>query len=298
MFSQVIVYGAGAVGSAYGAILSKHLPVTLVTRNQAHIQAVQKNGLKLTGELSETFHPTAAYLISEIMSNTLVILSTKCFDVAQACHELKDLVQADTVVLCIQNGLGSIDEARKILPCSVLQGISRIAVTFPEPGRVNVSSFSALQIEPSSLSSEIAELFSNTIANVFVEENFKQEIWLKLTNASIMNPLTTILRVRYSELIHPYFDEMASKIFKECQQVAGCENIAIPDSHLTFLLERLRKISHKTSMLQDFENKRKTEIDYLNGAVVRLGKKHKISTPVNEFVVSMVKFLEEKNGCT
>src|SRR5207302_4153259 len=105
---RVVVLGAGAIGSVYGARLSTAHDVTLVAR-PAHAEAITRDGLRVTGAEERTYRLKAATTIDRIDAQTLIILATKVSDSDAAVRTIAPLVRADTIILCVQNGLYSED---------------------------------------------------------------------------------------------------------------------------------------------------------------------------------------------
>ena len=108
---HIVVLGAGAIGGVYGARLSTAHDVTLLTRS-AHAEAINRDGLRITGAEERTYHVHAATTIDRIEPDTLIVLTTKVSDSEQAVRTVAALVQSDTVILCVQNGLYSEDLAK------------------------------------------------------------------------------------------------------------------------------------------------------------------------------------------
>ena len=105
---KIIILGSGAIGSLYGAKLSKINDVILIGR-QEHVDKINKDGLKITGEEDNIYKIKATTKIDEIDNNTLVILTSKVISSKKAIEPIKSLIKKDTIILCLQNGLNSED---------------------------------------------------------------------------------------------------------------------------------------------------------------------------------------------
>ena len=123
---------------------------------------------------------------------------------------------------------------------------------------------------------------------------FFNEVWIKLTINSVLNPLTAIFQVRGNEIITDSLRSIRHGIVDECLEVASAEGIEIDPAIKEMIDVGVANFFNYSSMCQDIIQKRKTEIDFLNGQVVELGKKHNIPTPINGSMVALVKFLEER----
>jgi len=134
---RIFVLGAGAIGSVYGAFLSKRNDVTLVG-NRAHVEAVNSKGLAISGEINETFYVKADTEIREIPEKTLIVLTTKAYDSANAVEKTRRLLKKDTVILILQNGLGNEEIVRHATggKARILRAITTMAAEFFEPGKI------------------------------------------------------------------------------------------------------------------------------------------------------------------
>ncbi|MBI2647135.1 hypothetical protein HYW99_01545 [Candidatus Woesearchaeota archaeon] len=135
---NIIVLGAGAIGSLYGAKLSKLNNVILVARKE-HANNINKNGLKITGLENKTYRLKAITEINKIEDNTLILLTTKVYDSAKAINDIKNLIKKDTIILCLQNGLYAENIVKEIIgkKCLVLRAITNFGAIFLKPGVID-----------------------------------------------------------------------------------------------------------------------------------------------------------------
>ena len=127
-----------------------------------------------------------------------------------------------------------------------------------------------------------------------VSENLKEDVWKKLIINCVLNPTSAILKVDNNGISDEKLNPLKNSIVDECLKVAKKEGVKI-NIEVDIINNAIRGSKNLSSMNQDIIKGKKTEIDYLNGTVVELGKKHGIKCPVNEGLVSMIKFLENKN---
>jgi len=126
----------------------------------------------------------------------------------------------------------------------------------------------------------------------------RTSIWAKALYSAALNPLSAIFRVTYGKLPHPYSFAIIEDLIREAFTVAAAEKVELFWARAEEYLDYLRRKQipqtekHRSSMLNDIERGKKTEIDFLNGVFVDLGKKHNIPTPVNETIVRLIKFME------
>jgi 2-dehydropantoate 2-reductase len=250
-FTQIFILGAGAIGSVYGAFLSQKTPVTLVGR-PAHMDAVNEKGLALIGDGAGTYSKniTPTTMIDKIPSKTLLLVTVKATDLEETLTSIAPLIQEDTLVLLLQNGLGIREVAYKATKGkgTVIRGIVGMGAEMVEPGRIKVC-----------------------------------------LNYTFFD---SILQVPTATLVSPNLAEIQKRVVEECITVGAAERVKIDLSLIQLMNQNLPRYTNQTSMLQDIKRGRKTEIDFLNGKIVELGKKHNIPTPVNECIAQLVRFKE------
>ena len=289
---KIIILGAGGVGSVYGALLSRENEVTLIG-NRAHVNTIQARGLDLTGEKTQNFRLKAELKISEITPNTLVLLTTKAGDSIDAVEQMKPILRKDTAIIVLQNGLGNEKAVKKAVgEVEVLRGVTEIAAEFLAPGRVHFWK-GKTTIAESKSAKEIAETFAASGLETCISENITNDVWSKLVLNCILNPLTALLRIRNNEVASESLKWIRHEIIKECLIVGKAEGLDLKLDPAT-IDNKISRYRNLSSMCQDVIKGKKTEIAFLNGKVVELGQKHGTSTPVNQTLTSLVKFLEER----
>jgi len=149
------------------------------------------------------------------------------------------------------------------------------------------------KIEKSSISNELAVNFNQCNLNANVSENLKKDIWQKLIVNCVLNPTSAILRVDNNAISDEKLNPLKTSIVDECLKVSEKEGIKFDIDFVTAINKAVKGSKNLSSMHQDLIKGKKTEIDYLNGAVVELGKKYGIDCSVNKGLVSMIKFLEK-----
>lgn len=294
-FNKIFVLGAGAIGSVYGAFLSKENDVSLIG-NKAHVKTVNANGLSISGDRNKTFHIKADTEIQEIPEKTLIILTTKAYDSATAIEKIKKLLKKDTVILILQNGLGNEDVVKNVAggEAEILRGITAMAAEFLEPGKIGFWDGETI-LEHNRIGEKIAEIFERCRLHTRIANDIKKEVWAKLVVNCVVNPLSALFQVRNYEVITDSLKPIRRDIVKECVEVGKAEGVTFPEGLKEKIDKKISKYTNFSSMYQDIMKGKRTEIDFLNGRVVELGIKHGIPTLVNETLVGLVKFLEEKN---
>ena len=302
-FDKIIVLGAGVVGSAIGGFLSQKHDVLLVTGNRERAEALNSQGLivKTTSEDTpeKTFKVKALPSLEEIPKNALILLTTKATQSRKALQQVKRLQGAGSVggvsILVLQNGLNTEKIAKEVLPeANIARGIVNFGSMFVKQAQIELSLSGSAEItlQESEISREFCEMLADTGISVEISRDFQKDLWSKLVMNCVVNPISAILNVRNFELGSESLKNLRHAIIDECSKVAAAEGITLDAK----MKDYTPKFNNFSSMCQDMQRGKKTEIDFLNGKVVELGKKHSIPTPVNEMLVSIIKFLEEKNA--
>src|SRR3989338_4831654 len=174
-FNEIIVLGAGAIGSLYGGLLSEAHPVTLIGRKH-HVKEIKKHGLTIAGSVFKKLRVQAKEEIDRIPKNCLLILACKVTDSEQAINSIKAKLQKDTVILVMQNGLGSEDIVKKIVPNEVIRAIIMTGTKFVKPGTVALSQLRECNINESESSKRIERAFrkANLPCEIVAEKEFRK----------------------------------------------------------------------------------------------------------------------------
>ncbi len=295
---NIIVLGAGAIGSLYGAKLSKLNNVILVARKE-HANNINKNGLKITGLENKTYRLKAITEINKIEDNTLILLTTKVYDSAKAINDIKNLIKKDTIILCLQNGLYSnlvsLIQAKSVgKKCLVLRAITNFGAAFLKPGVVQYNNYSYTAIEKNTKSFAIAKLFAECGLNGYVSKNIKEDMWKKLILNCVLNPLTAILMVENRGITDEKINPIKKIIVDECLKVAKKDGVSFNLDFVKIINDVFKNSKNVSSMQQDLIKGKHTEIDYLNGAVVKMGKRYGIRCSVNEALTMIIKETENQ----
>lgn len=304
---KFLVLGAGALGSAFGGMLATEgYDVTLIGREK-HIKPIREHGLRISGiwgsHVIKNIRAT-----SELNANykpDVVLLTTKSFDTENAMHELQPLIADDSVVISLQNGIGNEEIiARYVGKERTMGGTVITGFEMSKQGEVEVTVSAAttkigeLNNEITPRSTKIVAIFNDAGIPSDAVDNIQMHIWAKALYSAALNPLSAIFRVEYGKLTDPHSFAIIEALIHEAFEVAKAEGVELFWNSAEEYLDYLRREQipptekHHSSMLNDIKRGKKTEIDFLNGVFVTLGKKHNIPTPVNETIVREIKFLE------
>ncbi|MGB2727961.1 MAG: ketopantoate reductase family protein [Halobacteriota archaeon] len=304
---KFLVMGAGALGTAFGGMLADAgRDVTLIGREK-HIKPIREHGLRIAGIWGEHVIKNIR-AISELNANyepDVVLLTTKSFDTENAMQELQPLIADNSAVISLQNGIGNEEIiARYVGEEHTMGGTVITGFEASKSGEVEVT-VSAATTKIGELNNEITPRLRKIVA-IFNEagipsdavDNILMHIWAKALFSAALNPLSAIFRVNYGKLANPHSFAIIEALIHEAFKVAEAEKVELfwerAEEYLDYLRhEQIPQTEkHRSSMLNDIERGKKTEIDFLNGVFVELGKNHNIPTPVNETIVRVIKFLE------
>ena len=299
-FEHIVVFGAGAIGSVHAAKLAasaadRGISVALIGRRE-HVDAINRGGLRLTGREELTCRLRAATRIDAIAPRTLVLLTTKVSDNREAAAALAYHVRDDTVILCVQNGLGSEDVVKDVLGprAIVLRAITQFGAIFREPGVIDYKVAGYTLIEQSPHSAAIASLLTASGLDGRVSDDIKAEIWRKLVFNCVINPITSLMGTDVGSIADSRLDPLKRLVIDECLAVAGADGVTFREDFLQRITDVFGSSRNIASMRQDLARGKLTEIDFMNGAVVALGQRLGIECPVNAALTAIIRAMEAR----
>lgn len=295
-----ILGGAGAMGSLFGAkLFQAGYKVTLVDVNQEAISSIAANGLLLTDKAGvvHSLPVKATTNPDEVEPADVVIVFVKGFTTSTALKNAGNFIGEKTRVLTLQNGWGHSDVIGSIVGIERLAlGVTYASGVITGPGRVTHVGSDLVYIGNFNGSndiviSRIAEAFDKAGWKTTVSDKIIVEIWKKLALNVCTLPTTSIVRLT-ADMVPTFTGlvELMKCILKEMVEVANASGIDLDyDERLEYILNLLRNAKGgRSSMLQDFEAFRQTEIDFINGAIVKEGRKFGIPTPYNHAMVCLI----------
>jgi 2-dehydropantoate 2-reductase len=295
---HIAIVGAGAIGSIYGAKLSKHHDVTLVG-GAAHVEAVRNHGLVIEGLLSETLRLPALTRLDRIEPGTLILLTTKVNNNVAAIEPIVPLLPAGggadgVTILCVQNGLYSEDLVKHLVKdrALVLRAITQVGGVLVRPGVVDHTVAGYTLIEDHPESPGIAAVLTEAGLDGRISADIKKEMWRKAVFNCVINPTTSLLGCEVGGIVDPRLNSLKRQIIDECVAVARADGVAFAEDFVAVIDRVFAGARTIASMRQDLMKGRHTEIDHMNGAVVRLGGKYGLPCPVNAALTTMIKYLE------
>jgi 2-dehydropantoate 2-reductase len=293
---EIIVLGAGAIGSLYGAKLAAGNEVTLVGR-AAHVAAINAHGLRIEGIESQVVPVRAVTKLDRIGREAIVLVTTKVADTAALLTPIAPLVRDDTTIVSLQNGLGTEQIARRALGDRgiVLRAITQFGATFKSPGVIQFMARGYTLLESHERSERIAAALTAAGLDCRVSPDIARDVWHKLLINCVVNPITAILGSEVGAIANPQLDPLKELVIAECVAVAATQGIALEGNFQQEISDFFRPSHNIASMLQDLRRGRPTEIDYLNGAVAALGTQSGVDCPVNAGLTTLIKAMEAKS---
>ncbi len=301
---KIAIIGAGAMGSLYGGYLARAgEEVYLVDIWQEHVDEVNSSGLVIEEkDLEVRAHPRAATDPMKVGHVDLAIVFVKSFLTGTALEKNAALLGPDTVVMSLQNGYGNIERiAEHIKRSSIIAGTTSHGASMRSPGRVKHAGGGDTHIgwvanEDEDRINGIAETLRRAGFVTAVEKNVMELIWSKLIINVGINALTAVLKVKNRELLRiDEARELLRMAVLEAVEVAAAEGVRFDGEEM---VDKVMGVAFATgdntsSMLQDILNRRKTEIDTINGAIVEEGGKHHLETTVNCVLTNLVRAMEK-----
>lgn len=296
---KIAVMGAGAVGCYYGGMLARagH-DVTLVAR-PAHVEAVRREGLLLdTLRFTERVRLQADTEAPAVRGAQCVLFCVKSTDTESAGLAMAQHLADNAVVLSLQNGVDNAERLQAVLRRPVLPAVVYVAAGMAGPGHVRHHGRGELVIAPSPASAELARVFAAADIPVEISDNVAGALWAKLVLNCVYNPLSAITQLPYGEIVDsPGLDvpRMMDDIVRECMAVARASGIVLPEGTAEAVLPLARSMpTQVSSTAQDLARGHRSEIDHLNGYVVRRGEALGIATPANRLLHTLVRLLEQR----
>ncbi len=332
VWPRIAVLGAGAVGCYFGGMLARAgAPVTLIGRSQ-HVEAITRNGLVLdTMHFQQQIPVSASTEVSATRHADIVLLCVKTVATVEAAESLAPHLAPHAVVLSLQNGVDNVERIRAATQIDAIPTVVYVAVEMTAPGCVKHTGRGDLIIgdlfgqaqddtRPRQVEStgdencrpegrryssddahqrqleSIAAVFARVGVPCRVSDNIEGELWTKMIINCTYNAISALTRAKYHELgRNSWTRQVMIKTIEESVAVARAGGVRLPDVDMVEAgLQIAETMANATSsMAQDLARGKPTEIDSLNGYLVRRGKELRVATPVNQTLHALVKLLEK-----
>jgi len=323
---KILVFGAGAVGCAFGGFLSSTHEVTLYGRKK-WLNPIRKQGLRVSGIWGRhhfkrlQIETDLKKLVRKRSEFDLILVTVKSFDTEKAARSIRRLMGPKTWVLSLQNGLGNIETLHRYLPKKQILAGRVIFGIVLQCNRKGLKPKTEIKItvsaEPTAIGEttarritsrvrKIVRIFQKAHLPTVTTTNVRGLLWLKVIYNCALNPLASLLRCHYGQLgENPETRWIMGTVIREIYQVAQKARVRLnpktAEGYRELFYTKLlpRTYHHHPSMLQDLLRKkagkpRRTEIEALNGAIVKLGGKYKAGTTMNRILRDLIHKQEKK----
>ncbi len=302
---KIAILGAGAMGSIYGGHLCLKNEVYLIDKKQELVEKIQKDGLKILENNEDVIYRPKALTSSENLGEVdLVIVFVKSIFSRDALRENSHIIGKNTYVMTLQNGAGHEDILSEFVPYErVIIGTTEDNGAILENGYVRRggkgrTNIGMLVEDKRLILPKVKACFDECGFDTKIFENIQYLIWDKLFTNVSLSALTGVLQVPIGFIYkNEYAWNMTKELIRETLKVTKAMGLEFDEKDI---INRVKETSINspegiTSICADIKNGRKTEVDTISGAVVKMGEKLGVDVPLHKFVVNMVHALESKN---
>jgi len=301
----VAVVGAGAVGCYFGGMLARSgVPVTLIGRAR-HMEAIARDGLLLEGSRVHERIPVAASTsIESVRGAQVIVFCVKTVDTETAARELHPLLCPEAAVLSFQNGVDNVDRICSATQLRAIPVAVYVAAAMTAPGHVIHTGRGDLVMghragwPPQPGLEPLAAMFEHAGIPCKISDTIETDLWTKMVMNCAYNAISALTRARYGRIIQ--FDPLRAvmqRAIAETVAVAHADGVSLSEPALVEATLQLGEAMSGalSSTAQDISRGKPTEIDSLNGYVVRRGSALGIPTPVNDTLSALIKLLEQSD---
>ncbi len=294
---KIAVMGAGAVGCYYGGMLARAGHHVVLIARPDHVRTITQDGLRMeTRQFDERVRLAASTDAAAAQGAELVLFCVKSTDTEAAGRQLAPHLAPGALLLTLQNGVDNADRLRTVQPHTVAAAVVYVATEMAGPGHVRHHGRGELVIEPSPTSNAVASALIAAGVPTEVSPNVRGALWAKLILNCAYNALSAVAQLPYGRVVQGQgVAEVMRDVVDECLAVARADGIEVQGNPH----EAVRQLAGTmpgqfSSTAQDLARAKPTEIDYLNGFVVRRGEALGIATPANRVLHTLVKLIESK----
>lgn len=292
---RVLILGTGAMACWCAAHLAPHARVVMAGRWQPGLDALRAKGVVFEQDGKSTSHPVqVADYGEDLPPFRFALVLVKAYQTEAAAGELVRWLAADGVAVTLQNGLGNVETLTRALGEErAALGVTTVGARLVKPGHVRAGGDGPLCIARHPRTPPVVELLTAAGLEAALAEDAMGLAWGKLVVNCAVNPITALLRVTNGALLEPEAQAargVAEEAAEEAAQVARSIGVHLPYADPCFELEQVlrRTAGNRSSMLQDIESYRQTEIDAITGAVVAEAGRRGVPVPVNRVLLALV----------
>jgi len=299
---SILILGTGALATLFAErFASRGLSVSMLGSWQEGLAALSKDGVRVESH-GQAYRVHATDNPAECKGMRFAIVLVKAWQTERAAHQVSVCLADDGVALTLQNGLGNDTILASILGSQrVARGVTTLGAVLLAPGLVCLGGDGPVSLEAQPRLTPLEEMMRQAGFVVNVVDDVQSLVWGKLVISSAINPLTALTRVKNGELLeNPSARALMGELAGETAAVANSLGVRLPFAHPGRAVEEVAQLTAKnqSSMLQDVLRGAPTEIDAINGAIVRLAKGKNLEVPVNQTVWSLIKAIPVRGKIT
>lgn len=300
---NILIVGTGALACLFAARLAPHSDVTMLGTWPEGIQALQKHGVRLVEEESETAFPVRATSDpTDCTESKLAIVLVKSWQTGRAAEQLSHCLHPEGVALTLQNGYGNLQKLQAVLGSErAALGITTSGATLLGPGKVKPGGKGPIHVVPQPKLQSLIEKLKKAGFDVVESDDLDSLVWGKLVINAGINPITALLQIPNGALL-----EQADAY--ALMEAAALETAAVAEAlgvHLPYddPVKRVEQVAKQTaqnhsSMYQDVQRGAPTEVEAISGAIIQEGERVGVPTPVNKVILHLIRAVvsEELRG--
>lgn len=299
---KVAVMGAGAVGCFYGGMLARAGHEVMLIGRPNHVRAIEREGLRLqTPSFDEAIAVSASTEASAVAGAELVLFCVKSSDTETAAAAMKPHLSGDALIVTLQNGVDNAERMRGIVAQEVCAAVVYVACEMTGPGHVRHHGRGELIVEPGDAAGRLAGVANAAGVRIELSANVRGAMWEKLVLNCAYNAISALVQLPLGELRRlggAGVDTAMRDIVAECIAVAQADGVDMSDDVDATVQCIMSTIpaGQYSSTAQDLARNRRSEIEHLNGHIVRRASALGISTPVNHLLLMLVRVLDNRRN--
>jgi 2-dehydropantoate 2-reductase len=297
---RIGILGPGAIGLLFGGKFSKTNDVIFIDYKKERVEKIKKYGIVIEEENEKISIPIdITEDVKEMKKVDIIMICVKSYSTEDAIKRIRNVIDDNTIILTLQNGLGNIETIAKYVKSDQIivgvtsEGANRIDDNYVIHSGKGKTFIGEMNSKVTERIKSIKEIFAKNGFETYYTDKIESYLWHKLIINTGINALATIFNIKNGELLRPEILSYVKLVINESEKVAKAKGIKLISTNYFDEVKEVCKNTYENinSMLQDIRNGKKTEIDYINGAIVKEGKKIGIPTPVNEALVNLINSL-------
>ena len=303
---KILVIGAGAMGCLFaGRLKAQQADVLLYNSNNPHVEQINQSGLVIVerDDKETTIPLQVVQAVSKADGYDVVLVLVKAHATRTVLETMKNSFSPQTLLITMQNGLGNLETIVELFPENpAVAGTMGSGASVESAGKILHRGWGknyigkAEDADAQKKLIEFIELLNRSGLETEVAEDVQAVIWNKLFVNVAFNSLTALTRLRNGDILNTdEGQDLLRNVVREAAQVAEKVGVTVNAEQTIANCLRMGRediAANKSSMLMDILHKRKTEIDAINGAVAKLGRRHSIDTPYNDLITGIIKVIE------